>query len=41
MKTKYTVTVILPKDKTILERKYSSILSEIVADILTIMNLDI
>jgi len=40
MKTEYTVTVIIPKDKTILERKYSTILSEIVADVLTIDELE-
>lgn len=30
MKTKYTVTLIFPQDKRILERKYTKILSEIV-----------
>jgi len=39
MKTKYAVTLILPKDKTILERKYSEVLVDIVAEILTVSEL--
>ncbi|MBZ9624437.1 hypothetical protein G9F71_016420 [Clostridium sp. FP2] len=35
MKNKYTVTLIIPKDRTILERKYSEVLAGIVADMLT------
>ncbi|WP_298836358.1 hypothetical protein [Clostridium sp.] len=36
MKTEYTVTLILPKDKTILERKYSEVLVDIVTEMLSV-----
>ena len=31
----YTVTLILPKDKTILEKKYADVLADIIANQLT------
>lgn len=39
MKTKYSVTLILPKDRTMLERKYSEILVDILAETLSINEL--
>ncbi|MBZ9624438.1 hypothetical protein G9F71_016425 [Clostridium sp. FP2] len=39
MKTKYKVTLILPRDRTILERKYSEVLVDIVVDMLSISEL--
>jgi len=36
MKAKYKITLILPKDRTILERKYSEVLVDIVAEMLSI-----
>jgi len=35
MKTKYTVTLILPRDRTILESKYSEAMVEVVSDMLS------
>ena len=35
MKTKYTVTLILPKDRTMIEKKYSEVLVDILADMLS------
>ena len=40
MKNKYSVTLILPKDKTILEKKYSEVLVDIVSEILTVNELE-
>lgn len=36
MKNKYSVTLILPKDRTILERIYTEVLVDIITDMLSV-----